>query len=58
MLRADLEKQLKLLPEGSKSREEGKNLLLELGGNPSGKTDEKFVIPQEPGTQMSIFDFM
>lgn len=58
LLRADLEKQLKLLPEGSKSREEGKNLLLELRGNPSGKTDEKFVIPQEPGTQMSIFDFM
>ena len=58
MLRADLEKQLKLLPEGSKSREEGKNLLWELRGNPSGKTDEKFVIPQEPGTQMSIFDFM
>ena len=58
LLLADLEKQVKLLSEDPPIQKEGRNLLLELGGDFSETPEEKFVIPQEPGTQMSIFDFM
>lgn len=58
LLLADLEKQLKLLPEDSENRKEGENLFVELGGEFLEKPEEKFAIPQGPGTQMSIFDFM
>lgn len=58
LLLADLEKQVKLLSEDPPIQKEGRNLLLALGGDFSETPEEKFVIPQEPGTQMSIFDFM
>lgn len=58
LLLADLEKQVKLLSEDPAIQKEGRNLLLELGGNFSETPEEKFVVPQGSGTQMSIFDFM
>ena len=58
LLLADLEKQVKLPSKDPAIQKEGRNLLLELGGNFSETPEEKFVVPQGSGTQMSIFDFM
>lgn len=63
---AYIQDRMDFLSSDSAEYKEGKKLLLELasyqirlfGKKEVASKKKKFVIPQEPGTQMSIFDFM
>ena len=61
-----IQDRMDFLSSDSAEYKEGKKLLLELasyqirlfGKKEVASKKKKFVIPQEPGAQMSIFDFM